>query len=80
MLSYLQSIGVVLLCVAVALGLTRFLNWAFEDSLRKRANSVNGWQLGILGSIYAVVLGFMLSDAWLAYQRASDDARNEEKP
>jgi hypothetical protein len=31
----------------------------------------------ILGTIYAVLLGFMLSDAWIAYQRAGDDVRSE---
>jgi hypothetical protein len=77
MLSYIESFTVVLLCVAVALTLTRYLNRRLEDNVRKLANGVNGWQLGILGSIYAVVLGFMLSDAWLAYQTASDDVRNE---
>lgn len=77
MLSYIQSLSVVAFCVLVALGLCRILSWRLEDSTRKRANGVNGWQLGILGSIYAVVLGFMLSDAWLSYQTATDDVRNE---
>jgi hypothetical protein len=77
MLSYLQSMAVVLLSVALVLGLTTFLNRELEDQVRKRANSVNGWQLSILGSIYAVLLGFMLSDAWLAYQKANDDVRRE---
>jgi hypothetical protein len=77
MLSYLQSLGLVLGGVTVALCLLQFLNRCLEDDARKRSNSVNGWQLSILGSIYAVALGFMLSDAWLAYQTASADARNE---
>jgi hypothetical protein len=38
---------------------------------------VDGWQLSILGSIDAVALGFMLSDAWIAFQTANADARNE---
>ncbi|HEY1577614.1 MAG TPA: hypothetical protein VGF82_11155 [Terracidiphilus sp.] len=77
MLSYFQSMLVVLLCVAFVLGLTMLLNREMEDRLRRRTNSVNGWQLSILGSIYAVLLGFMLSDAWLAYQKANDDLRSE---
>jgi hypothetical protein len=77
MLSYLQSVLVVLGTVAVAMCLLRCLNRVFEDDTRKRSNNVNGWQLSILGSIYAVALGFMLSDAWLAYQTADADARNE---
>jgi Protein of unknown function (DUF4239) len=77
MLSYIENVVIVALCVSVVLGLAYYLNRRMEDDVRKRANGVNGWQLSILGSIYAVVLGFMLSDAWLAYQTATDDARNE---
>lgn len=77
MLSYLQSATIVLLSVSLSLGLTLLLNRGLEDSTRKRANGVNGWQLSILASIYAVALGFMLSDAWLAYQTATQDVRAE---
>jgi hypothetical protein len=77
MLSYLQNLYVVLISVGVALGVLYVLNRTLEDTARKRANSVNGWQLSILASIYAVALGFMLSDAWIAFQTASADARNE---
>lgn len=77
MLTYLQTAGVALLSVAIALGLTLLLDRRMEDATRKRANGVNGWQLSILGAIYAVVLGFMLSDGWIAYQRAVEDVRAE---
>jgi hypothetical protein len=77
MLSYLQNLYVVLFSVMVALCVLYVLNRTLEDTARKRANSVNGWQLSILASIYAVALGFMLSDAWIAFQTANADARNE---
>jgi hypothetical protein len=77
MLSYLQSLYIVLFSVGAVLCVMHLLNKTLTDDARKRANSVNGWQLSILGSIYAVALGFMLSDAWIAYQTASGDARNE---
>jgi hypothetical protein len=77
MLSYLQSATIVLLSVSLALGLTLLLNRRLEADTRKRSNGVNGWQLSILASIYAVALGFMLSDAWLAYQTATQDVRAE---
>src|ERR1700712_2997013 len=77
MLSYFESLGVVLFSAAAALCVMTYMNHKMDDGVRQRANSVNGWQLSILGSIYAVALGFMLSDAWLAYQTASADARNE---
>lgn len=77
MLSYLESAGIVLVCVLLVLGVTSLLNRKMEDGQRKRANGVNGWQLSIIGSIYAVILGFTLSDAWLAFQTASADVRGE---
>lgn len=77
MLSLLQSALVLLACVVGVLSALHLLNCCFDTGLRKRANEVNGWQLGILGTIYAVSLGFMLSDAWLAYQTASVGVRSE---
>ena len=77
MLSYLQSLAVVLVSVAVVLGLTAILNRHMEERIRERSNLVNGSQLLILGTIYAVLLGFMLSDAWITYQRTDEDVRSE---
>lgn len=77
MLSYAQSLGMVLVAVVLALGMLALLNVHLEDSTRKLANGVNGWQLSILGTVYAVALGFMLSDAWLAFHEAVEDTRTE---
>ncbi|MEG9430909.1 bestrophin-like domain [Terriglobus sp. ADX1] len=77
MLSYVQCVGIILLCVVLAWGLLYLLDCRLEETTRKRANGVNGWQLSILGTLYAVALGFMLSDAWLAYQTALADVRAE---
>jgi hypothetical protein len=77
MLSYAQCVGIILLCVMLAWCLLYLLDCRLEETTRKRANGVNGWQLSILGTLYAVALGFMLSDAWLAYQTALADVRAE---
>ena len=77
MRSYIESLTTVLLAVLVVVAITLVINRGLDTNVRKQANGVNGWQLGILGTIYAVVLGFMLSDAWLAYQNAANDVRNE---
>ena len=77
MLSYLQSLAIVLVCVGVALGIAAVLSRWVNDSLRERSNLVNSSQMIMLGTIYGVLLGFMLSDAWIAYQRAGDDVRSE---
>ena len=77
MLSYLQSLTIVLVSVALVLGITVILNRRLDEPLRERSNLVNGSQLMILGTVYAVLLGFMLSDAWITYQKTDDDVRNE---
>lgn len=77
MRSYIEALATVLVAVLIAVVITLLLNRRLDTNVRKQANGVNGWQLGILGTVYAVVLGFMLSDAWLAYQNADNDVRNE---
>ena len=77
MLSYLQSglvifVGLVATVLA-ALGINRF--WG--ASARKQYNDVMGWQFGVLGTTYAVILGFMLSSVWNSYMLASDDVSQE---
>lgn len=76
-MSYLQSLAVVLVSVTLALGLMVILNRRLEEPARERSNLVNGSQLLILGTVYAVLLGFMLSDAWITYQKTDDDVRSE---
>ena len=78
MLSYLQSLAIVLVSVGVALTLTAVLSRWVNNSLRERSNLVNSSQMMMLGTIYGVLLGFMLSDAWIAYQRAGDDVHAAE--
>ena len=36
-----------------------------------------GWQIAILGTIYAVMIGFMLYAVWNNYQTAETNATNE---
>jgi len=40
------------------------LNRVWPISHRKLVNDVTGWQLGILGTTYGVILGFMLYTVW----------------
>ncbi|ADV83205.1 DUF4239 domain-containing protein [Terriglobus saanensis] len=77
MLSYLQSVSVVLLGLLVALLLSWLLNRLWSPGERKGLNDVMGWQLGVLGTTYAVILGFMLSNVWTAFRAASMDVNDE---
>lgn len=45
------------------------LNRAWPAEKRHAYNDLVGWQLSILGTTYAVILGFMLYTVWTAYAR-----------
>jgi hypothetical protein len=64
MLSYLQSGLFILAALTVSVVIVVVLNRAWPISSRKLINDVTGWQLGILGTTYGVILGFMLYTVW----------------
>ena len=56
----------VLLSLLVTIGLNRI--WPNEQ--RRKYNDLIGWQLSILGTTYAVILGFMLYTVWTRFGEA----------
>ncbi|WP_157466548.1 DUF4239 domain-containing protein [Edaphobacter aggregans] len=74
MLSSIQSALVVLFSVAAALLLVVVLNRLWPSDNRKLLNDVTGWQLGVLGTTYGVILGFMLYTVWEGFRAAQIDA------
>jgi hypothetical protein len=64
MLSYLQSSFLIFLALMVSVVMVAVLNRVWPISHRKLVNDVTGWQLGILGTTYGVILGFMLYTVW----------------
>jgi hypothetical protein len=77
MLSYLQSALIVL----AGLLLTGFLIWIinrfWRTEQRKHYNDVIGWQFGVLGTLYAVTIAFVLSSVWQSYTTTSVDLTEE---
>jgi Protein of unknown function (DUF4239) len=49
--------------------------WAWDK--RHQHNDVTGWQLGILGTTYAVILGFMLYAVWTEFDTATQNVELE---
>ena len=49
--------------------------WPWEK--RHQHNDVTGWQLGILGTTYAVILGFMLYAVWTDFDVATQNVELE---
>ncbi|MGA9585949.1 MAG: hypothetical protein WBQ95_11520 [Terracidiphilus sp.] len=77
MLSYLQSILVIVAGLLVTVLATWIVNRFWQASDRRAYNDVMGWQFGVLGTTYAVILGFMLSSVWTSYMNTSEDVSEE---
>ena len=71
MLTFIQN---VVLFLGTIIGLTIFvavLNRFWPREKRVIHNDLIGWQLGILGTTYAVILGFMLYTVWTNFSEAT---------
>jgi len=77
MLSGLQNAFVVAASMLAGAILVAFLNRFWPVSHRKLVNDVTGWQLGVLGTTYGVILGFMLSTVWASFRNADANASLE---
>lgn len=70
MLNFVESLAIVLCTVGAALLFMAALNRLWPPARRRAHNDLIGWQLGILGTTYAVILGFMLYTVWTDYGAA----------
>jgi hypothetical protein len=77
MLSYFESSFAIALSLVAAMLLVAVLNRMWSVTDRKMINDVNGWQLGVLGTTYGVILGFMLYTVWGQFRGAEMDAALE---
>ena len=53
------------------------LNRVWPVKNRKALNEVNAWQMGVLGTTYGVILGFMLFTVWNDFRAAEIDVALE---
>jgi hypothetical protein len=72
-----QNVYLVILWITLSITCLVLLNTFWEPSRRSVHNDVIGWQIAILGTIYAVMIGFMLYAVWNNYQTAETNANNE---
>jgi hypothetical protein len=70
MLSYVESGLFIVAALAVSVVMVLLLNRVWPIPNRKLINDVTGWQLGILGTTYGVILGFMLYTVWNDFKMA----------
>ena len=77
MLNMGQNIFLVVLWITLSITCLVMLNTFWEPSRRSVHNDVIGWQIAILGTVYAVMIGFMLYAVWNNFQTAETNANNE---
>ena len=70
MLSLAQDALIVIATLGAALLFMVLLNRLWSGEKRSVNNDLIGWQLTIIGTTYAVILGFMLYTVWTAYGEA----------
>ena len=77
MLGYGQDCLLVLLTVVGSLLLIGGLNRVWSAQVRRAHNELIGWQLTVLGTTYAVIVGFMLYTVWTNFGAADTNASAE---
>jgi hypothetical protein len=77
MLGTAQNATVVAICVACSLSLMAAINYFWPATERRSHNDLIGWQLSVLGTTYAVIIGFMLYTVWTDFGSATLNADAE---
>jgi hypothetical protein len=70
MVTVSRNIVVVTIAVFVSLLAVAGVNRVWPREQRRQYNDLIGWQLSILGTTYAVILGFMLYTVWTSFGEA----------
>lgn len=77
MFSYSATVLAVVLALVFVSLCAALVNRLWPLSRRRHCNEIVAAQLGILGTLYAVILGFMMFTVWMEYRAASTDVGNE---
>ncbi|MBV9888975.1 MAG: DUF4239 domain-containing protein [Acidobacteria bacterium] len=77
MLSLAENALMVLAVVGLSVLLFVVIDKVWPWDKRHQHNDVTGWQLGILGTTYAVILGFMLYAVWTEFDNATQNVEME---
>jgi len=74
MLTLTQNIVILIVTMTCSMLFLALLNRLWPREQRTVHNDLIGWQLGILGTTYAVILGFMLYTVWTNFGDANLNA------
>jgi hypothetical protein len=72
-----EDLLVILACTLGSLAFLLVLKWFWPITRRRDHNDIIGWQVSVLGTTYAVIIGFMLYAVWTTYQMAELNADGE---
>ena len=70
MLDTPQSVFIVIVTLACSLSFMAAVNYYWPPEQRRAHNDLIGWQLSVLGTTYAVIVGFMLYTVWINFGAA----------
>lgn len=76
-LNSFQSELIILATVGGTAGFLFLLQFIWPSEVRRPHNELIGWNVTILGTIYAVIIGFMLFAVWTDYESAEANAEAE---
>ena len=73
MLDVYQSAAIVIAVVAGSVAFLGLLQRIWPADERRLHNELIGWQVTVLGTTYAVIVGFMLYAVWTGFEVAEDN-------
>jgi hypothetical protein len=68
---------IIIACIVGALLFLFLVSRTFEAPKRKESNDFTGAVVAVIGTTYAVILAFMLSNVWNQYQQAQSNEEQE---
>ena len=74
MLGILQDVLIVVSAIAGSLAFWWFVRRVWPPERRRVHNEITGWQISVLGTTYAVIVGFMMFAAWADFRTADQNA------
>ena len=74
---HLANAFIMVVSISAALGLLVMLRRQWTPKRLKNTNDISGFYIGIIGTIYAVMMAFMLSGVWLDYEDAQVNTEQE---
>jgi Protein of unknown function (DUF4239) len=69
-LTILQSIFIAIAIVLASVAFLFLLNRFWPNEVRREHNDIVGWQVSVVGTTYAVIIGFMLYAVWTDFEAA----------